>query len=56
MAALNAMKVEFTDFEAEPSGETIEGIELAGFDMNFYCLDLDEHGPWSAAAAWASRP
>jgi hypothetical protein len=40
LAALDAMKAEFTDFEAEPAHETIEGIELAGFDMNFYCLDL----------------
>ena len=40
LAALNAMKAEFTDFEAEPAHETVEGIELAGFDMNFYCLDL----------------
>jgi len=40
LAALNAMKAEFTDFEAEPARETVEGIELAGFDMHFYCLDL----------------
>jgi hypothetical protein len=40
LAALNAMKAEFTDFEAEPASETVEGIELTGFDMNFYCLDL----------------
>ena len=40
LAALDAMKAEFTDFEAEPAGETVEGFELAGFDMNFYCLDL----------------
>ncbi len=40
LAALNAMKAEFTDFEAEPAHETVEGFELAGFDMNFYCLDL----------------
>jgi hypothetical protein len=37
---LSAMKKEFTDFEAEPSHETIEGIDLVGYDMNFYCLDL----------------
>jgi hypothetical protein len=40
LAALDAMKAEFTDFEAEPAHETVEGVELAGFDMNFYCLDL----------------
>ena len=34
------MKAEFTDFEAEPASETVEGFELSGFDMNFYCLDL----------------
>ncbi len=40
LAALDAMKAEFTDFEAEPASETVEGFELTGFDMNFYCLDL----------------
>jgi hypothetical protein len=40
LAALNAMKAEFTDFEAEPASEEIEGIALSGYDMNFYCLDL----------------
>ncbi|HTU25361.1 MAG TPA: hypothetical protein VMF30_08190 [Pirellulales bacterium] len=40
LAALDAMKAEFTDFEAEPASETIEGFELSGYDMNFYCLDL----------------
>jgi hypothetical protein len=40
LEVLAAMKEEFTDFEAEPSHETIEGVELSGYDMNFYCLDL----------------
>ncbi len=35
-----AMKKEFTDFEAEPASDTIEEIDLVGYDMNFYCLDL----------------
>jgi hypothetical protein len=40
LEVLAAMREEFTDFEAEPSGETIEGVDMTGFDMNFYCLDL----------------
>ncbi len=40
LEVMAAMKEEFTDFEAEPAGETIEGVELSGYDMNFYCLDL----------------
>jgi hypothetical protein len=40
LAALQAMKQEYEDFEAEPASEMIAGTELNGFDMNFYCLDL----------------
>ncbi len=40
LAALQAMKQEYQDFEAVPASETIAGTELTGFDMNFYCLDL----------------
>jgi hypothetical protein len=40
LAALQTMKQEYEDFEAEPASETIAGTQLAGFDMNFYCLDL----------------
>ncbi len=41
---LNTVKQEYTDFEAEPANETIAGVELRGYDLNFYCLDLTNTG------------
>ena len=38
--AMQTIKQDYTDFEAEPASETIAGTELVGFDINFYCLDL----------------
>ena len=40
MAALNAMKQVYNDAESEPASETVAGHKLAGYDLNFYCLDL----------------
>jgi hypothetical protein len=40
LTAMQAIKQEYEDFEAEPVTETIAGTELIGFDLNFYCLDL----------------
>ncbi len=39
-AALDAMRKEYDDMDAEPVRETIAGYELVGFDLNFFCLDL----------------
>ncbi len=39
-AALDAMRKEYDDLEAEPVKETIAGHELVGFDLNFFYLDL----------------
>jgi hypothetical protein len=39
-AALDAMRKEYDDLDAEPAGETVAGHELVGFDLNFFCLDL----------------
>jgi len=39
-AALDAMRKEYEDLEAEPVNETIAGHELVGFDLNFFYLDL----------------
>jgi hypothetical protein len=37
---LDAMKQEYEDLEAETIRESLAGRELAGYDMNFFCLDL----------------
>lgn len=37
---LNAVKQEYEEFESEPVHEEVCGKELAGYDLNFYCLDL----------------
>lgn len=39
-AAVDAMKKEYDELDSEPADEQIGGVELAGFDLNFYCLDL----------------
>ncbi len=38
--AMQTMKQDYTDFEAEATSETIAGTDTVGFDINFYCLDL----------------
>jgi len=40
VTALDAMKQVYDEAEAEEASETVAGHELAGFDLNFYCLDL----------------
>jgi hypothetical protein len=37
---LNAMKEGYEDFEYEPAYETVQGTDMQGYDLNFYCLDL----------------
>ena len=39
-AALQAMRQEYEQLDAEDARETIGGRELVGFDLNFYYLDL----------------
>jgi len=39
-AAADAMKEEYEGLESEDAFEIIEGHELVGHDLNFYCLDL----------------
>ncbi|MDA7978684.1 MAG: hypothetical protein MPJ50_07935 [Pirellulales bacterium] len=38
--ALEALKDEYDELDAEPAMDTLEGYELCGFDTNFICLDL----------------
>ncbi len=39
-AALDAMRKEYEELDAEPVHEAIAGHDLVGFDLNFFCLDL----------------
>lgn len=39
-AALETMKGVYDELDAEVVRETVLGVELLGYDMNFYCLDL----------------
>ena len=37
---LAALRSEHHDIEVEPVRDSLEGVELEGFDVNFICLDL----------------
>ncbi len=37
---LQTLRQEYGDLEAEPVQERIGGLEAAGYDMQFYCLDF----------------
>ncbi len=39
-AALETMRQEYDELDAEAVAETVAGHDLVGWDMNFYCLDL----------------
>lgn len=39
-AVRDALSEEYTDFESVPAEQTIEGVDLIGYDLNFYCLDF----------------
>jgi hypothetical protein len=39
-AVVDQMRDEYRDLDCEPGEERIGGQTLAGFDLNFYCLDL----------------
>ena len=38
--ALAAMRQEYAELESETVREQIEGVNLVGYDLSFYCLDL----------------
>jgi hypothetical protein len=38
--ALDAMRKEYDDLDSEAAKEEVCDVELIGFDVNFYCLDL----------------
>jgi len=39
-AAAKALKDEYDSLETEPVRETMAGVEMVGYDFNFYCFDL----------------
>jgi hypothetical protein len=39
-AVVSEMREEYRELDAEPAADRIDGHDLAGFDLNFYCLDL----------------
>jgi hypothetical protein len=39
-AALDTMRKEYEELDAEPVHDLIAGHALVGFDLNFFCLDL----------------
>ena len=39
-AALEAMEQEYDEVDAEPFHDVVNGHEVCGSDLNFYCLDL----------------
>jgi len=38
--ALDAIKREYDELDSEAASESIGDVELVGYDVNFYCLDL----------------
>ncbi len=51
-AAVEAMQAEYDNLDSEPVTDSTAGVELSGYDMNFYCLDLTN----TARVRVASRP
>jgi hypothetical protein len=49
-AAVETMRKEYSDVEAEEVSETIAGHDLSGYDLNFYCLDLTNTAQIRAAS------
>ena len=39
-AIVNQLQKEYPELDTEPAADMIEGSELPGFNLNFYCLDL----------------
>jgi hypothetical protein len=42
--ALQALRAEYEQLDSEEVEETVEGQDLIGYDVNFYCLDLTNTG------------
>jgi len=38
--ALDAMSGDYADLEVDGASECLEEVEMIGYDLNFYCLDL----------------
>jgi hypothetical protein len=38
--ALSALRSVYHEMEVSPAGDELEGRDIAGFDVNFYCLDF----------------
>jgi hypothetical protein len=38
--ALGVMQREYQDLDTEEVHEQVEGVEMVGYDLNFFCLDL----------------
>ena len=38
--ALETIKREYDEFDSEETSESIGEVDLVGYDLNFYCLDL----------------
>jgi hypothetical protein len=39
-AAVKALKEEYDSLESEPVSENVAGVQIIGYDFNFYCFDL----------------
>lgn len=39
-AAMLAMREEYDEIDCEEARDELAGVELVGYDLNFYCLDL----------------
>src|SRR5689334_1840144 len=39
-SVVKTMRKEYKELDVEPANEEIEGAQLEGYDLNFYCLDL----------------
>ena len=51
--ALKTMQGEYDELDTEPAQEEIQGHELVGYDLNFYCLDLT-NSAWIRACSTAA--
>lgn len=38
--AVDALKQVYSELDAEEASDQIAGLEISGYDVNFYCLDL----------------
>ena len=38
--AVDALKQVYSDLDAEEASDQVAGLQISGYDVNFYCLDL----------------